>query len=150
MKDRSWSKPRVVLMCCKLRNVCCQTKAPYLASLWRRKILPLRRRRRHATRIPNFGKDGTPVRAHFGKTFPAAAEQDPPLRLKSGPRRAAEKLEKKNTPTSSRAALWWWRRLFHSATWPRGGARVLFTQIRLDYEGCLYIVLYVESTKIEL
>lgn len=51
----------------------------------------LHRRRHQAARIPSCGKDGTPVRAHFAKTFPATARQDPPLRLKSGPRCASEK-----------------------------------------------------------
>lgn len=51
----------------------------------------LHRRRHQAARIPSCGKDGTPVRAHFAKTFPATARQDPPLRLKSGPCCASEK-----------------------------------------------------------
>lgn len=86
----------------------------------------LHRRWHQEAGIPSFGKDETPVRVHFGKTFPATAEQDTPARLKPGP---PLRCRETNTPTGSRAT-WWWL-MFHgnSAQWPRDGTVRLFTDI---------------------
>lgn len=86
----------------------------------------LHRRRHQAARIPSCGKDGTPVRAHFAKTFPATARQDPPLRLKSGPRCASKnKHTHELTSHLVAAAVFYIER----ALWPLDGAVMLFTRI---------------------
>lgn len=89
------AKPRVVLMCCTLCKFGAEAVKPKPISVPAFPVTirtqQLHRRRHQAARIPNCGKDGTPVRAHFAKTFPATARQDPPLRFKSGPRCASEK-----------------------------------------------------------
>lgn len=71
----SSAKPRVVLMCCvslasKLSNQNQSTVPAFPVTI---RTQQLHRRRHQAARIPSCGKDGTPVRAHFAKTFPATA-----------------------------------------------------------------------------